>query len=340
MNRRLKLLILVLMFAVLILSAAILSFRLASPAGGTPEPEAQPAGNRNSVTLFEGASGLWGAANANGRVLIEPNWRYLRIMSDSVLIARKNGSKSNAYGLIRTNGEPLVAFIYHSITQAAAANPDLWIAVFEENGRQYYHLYHADGTRWSDTAWDACNYTGGTLTLESGSSRREGVLHDRSIEWTDWQTEYPVGLHALTVGFDEAALKRLPPVETLDDIGEASAAYLRYLFITKQPDASMMPQENSAGLRTDYRYISCRLVSAEISRVKALETEGLPSYFVQMQVKYQVLNSTGGIEDVIRTSMQLTLTRNASTGALTYTGFSDAQMRATGAVTGRKNTAA
>jgi hypothetical protein len=38
--------------------------------------------------------------------------------------------------------------------------------------------------------------------------------------------------------------------------------------------------------------------------------------------------------------MQLTLTRNASTGALTYTGFSDAQMRAIGAVTGRKNTAA
>ena len=90
MNRRLKLLILVLMYAVLILSAAILSFRLASPAGGTPEPEAQPAGNRNSVTLFEGASGLWGAANANGRVLIEPNWRYLRIMSDSVLIDRKS----------------------------------------------------------------------------------------------------------------------------------------------------------------------------------------------------------------------------------------------------------
>ena len=72
MNRRLKLLILVLLTAVLFLIAAILSFRLASPAGTQQEPEAQPAGSKTGIELFEGSNGLWGAVNSNGRVLIEP----------------------------------------------------------------------------------------------------------------------------------------------------------------------------------------------------------------------------------------------------------------------------
>ena len=332
MNRRLKLLLLVLMIAVLILSASIVSFRLASPAGEQPLPDTQPVGNGNAVSLIEGTNGMWGAVNANGRVLIEPTWDSLRIMSDSVLIARRNDSKNDNIGLIRTNGEQIVPFIYQSIVPVAASNSDLWIASFTENGKQYYHLYHADGSRWSDTAWDSYSYENGALTLQSGECCRKGTLQGQHIEWTEWYTVYPVGLHTLSVALDESELKRLPPAETIADIGEASAAYLRYLFVTKQPpDDALMPQENSETVRTDYRYISTRLVSAEISRIKEIETEDLPAYLVQMQVEYHVTSKSGGIQDDIRTSMLLTLKRSAN-GALIYTDFRDSQMSAAGTV--------
>lgn len=332
MNRRLKLLILVLLLAVLCLSAAIVSFRLASPAATQPEPETQPAAHRGAVTLFEGTNGLWGAANANGRVLIEPTWYYLRIMSDSVLIARRGDGKSAAFGLIRTSGEQLVPFIYHSIVPVAASGSDLWIASFYENDQQRFHLYHADGTRWSDTAWDSCSYENGMLLLETGASRWQGALDGQHIGWTDWHTVYPVGLHTLTVDFDEAELKRLPPAETLSDIGEAAAGYLRYLFITRQhPDKTMLPEESKAEVLVDYRYISCRLVSAKISRIKVLETKGLPSYLVQMQIRYQRPNAESEIGETVDTAMMLTLTRSTS-GALTYSSFTDSQMGAVGGV--------
>ena len=332
MNRRLKLLILVLLFAVLCLSAAIVSFRLASPAGEQPQPEAQPAGNRSAVTLFEGTNGLWGAKNASGRVLIEPTWFYLRTMSDSVLIARRSAGKSAEYGLIRTNGEQLVPFIYHSIVPVAASGSDLWIASFEENGRERVHLYHADGTRWSDTAWDSCSYEDGMLLLETGGNRWLGALNGQHIGWTEWHTAYPVGLHTLTLDFSEAELKRLPSADVLTDIGEAAAGYLRYLFITKQhPDKTMLPEESKSEVLMDYHYISCRLVSAKISRIKALETDGLPSYLVQMQVRYQRPTAESSIGDTIDTSMMLTLTRS-TTGTLTYSSFTDSQMNAAGGI--------
>ncbi len=351
MNSRTKLLIFALLAAVLFLSTAIISFRLASPAGEQLEQETQPAENRNAVSLIEGSDGLWGAVNANGRVLIEPIWGYLRIMSDSVLIARPSESKSDQIGLLRTNGEQLVPFIYQSIVPVAASNSDLWLAAFTENNKIYYHLYHADGTRWSDKAWDSYSYEEGMLTLESGKCRRKGKLHDQQIEWTEWHTAYPVGLHMLTMDLDEIELKNMPSAEILSDIGETAAAYLRYLFVTKQqPDDTLLSPENSHEICVGSRYESCRLVSADISRIKTLETEGLPSYLVQIQVKYQIMDSKndllekpfyedrklqekyqnqGGILETVQTSMLLTLTRNAS-GALTYSGFRDSQMYATG----------
>ena len=332
MNRRLKLLILALLAAVLFLSTAILSFRLASPAGEQTEPETQPAGNGTGVSLFEGTNGLWGAVNANGRVLMEPTWSNLRIMSDSVLVARRSSGRFASYGLIRTNGEQLVPFIYQSVVPVAASGSDLWVASFAENGKDYFHLYHADGTRWSDTAWDSYTYEDDVLTLESGADKYQGVLQGGQIEWTALSTSYPVGLHTLTVDFDETELKHLPPADILNEIGNASADYLRYLFITKQhPDKSLLPEESKAEVLVDYRYISTRLVTAEISRIKTLETDGLPAYLVQMQVKYQVTDEHGGIEDVIHTAMMLKLTRSAS-GTLTYSSFTDSQMNAAGGI--------
>lgn len=346
MNSRTKLLIFALLAAVLFLSTAIISFRLASPTGKQPEQETQPVENRSAVSLIEGTDGLWGAVNANGRVLIKPTWGFLRIMSDSVLIARPSDSKYDQIGMIRTNGEQLVPFIYQSIVPVAASNSDLWIASFTEQNKTYYHLYHADGTRWSDQAWESYSYEEGTLLLEAEKGSQKGILRNQQIEWTDWQTAYPVGLHTLTMNLDEMKLKKLPSVETLSDIGETSAAYLRYLFVTKQqPDDTLLSPETSHEICVGARYDSCRLVSAEISRIKPLETEGLPSYLVQMQVKYQVMNSKynlsenrqiqekyqnqSGIAETIHTSMLLTLTRNAS-GALIYTGFRDSQMSAAG----------
>lgn len=331
MNRRLKLLILVLLLAVLCLSAAIVSFRFSFPAAEQPEQESQPSGKGSAISLFEGTNGLWGAVNANGRVLIEPTWFYLRSMSDSVLIARRSSGKTAEFGLIRTNGEQLVPFIYHSIIPVAATDSDLWIAAFTENGKQRFHLYHADGTRWSDTPWDSYSYNDGVISLSSGTNRRRGALKNRRIEWIEWETDYPIGLHTMTAAFDEAELKRLPSAETLSDIGEAAADYLRYLFITRQhPEESLVAEENRAGILVDYRYLSCRFLSAEISRIKECETEGLPSYLVQIQVKYQATDENDVITDTVRTAMMLTLTRSTN-GALVYSSFNDSQMDAAGA---------
>lgn len=329
MNRRLRLLVIILLAAVLFLSAAIVSSRLSGNQPVTENAGTAPAAGRSAVILFEGQNGLKGARTANGRVLIEPTWYYLRTMSDSVLIARRGSGKSDHYGLIAENGELLVPFLYRSFYPADSAGGDLWLASFEENGRQYYHLYHADGTRWTDTAWDTCTYADGVLSLGSGANRWTVVPENGQLRPTSWHTEMPVGLHQLVTDLDEASLRRLPPVDTIMQLSEAAADYLAYLFVTKTPpDASLISAESAAAVRVEYRYNSCRLISADISRIGTGTTEGLPSYILQMQVRYQRPDEDGTL-NIIDTAMILRITQN-SAGAFTYSEFSDLQMNAAG----------
>lgn len=327
MNRSQKLFVFLLVTAALCLTAAVVSFRLSAPAENPADAGKQPEPGSTAVTLFVGPNGLWGARAANGRILIEPAWPYLRTMSDTVLIARRNDGRADHFGLIRTNGEQLVPFLYTSFALADSAEPDLWMARFTENDTQYVHLYHADGSRWSDTAWETCTYEDGILSVSAGNAQRQGVLHAGSIQWQSLYAEYPVGLHRLVMEQNDIRNAQLPPVSVLSQLGEAAAGFLRYLFVTKTvPEAFPVSTENPAAIRVDYRYPSCRLVSAEVSRVKIRGTDGLPSYLVQMQVVYQRTEDDGS-QERIETAMELVITRNAA-GAYTYSSFSDSQMNA------------
>ena len=331
MNRRLRLLVIILLAAVLFLSAAIVSFRLSGSQPVTENTGAAPSAGHSAVILFEGSNGMKGARTANGRVLIEPTWYYLRTMSDSVLIARRGSDKTEHYGLIATNGELLVPFLYRSFYPADSAGGDLWLASFEEDGKLYYHLYHADGTRWTDAAWDECEYEDGVLSIGSGANKWKAVPENGQLRPVQWHTEMPVGLHQLVTDLDEAHLRRLPPADVIMQLSETAANYLTYLFVTKTPpDASLISAESTASVRVEYRYNSCRLISADISRIGTGTTEGLPSYILQMQVRYQRPAEDGTLS-LVDTAMILRITQN-SAGAYTYSEFSDLQYNAAGGV--------
>ncbi|MBR3419829.1 MAG: hypothetical protein IKG82_14170 [Oscillospiraceae bacterium] len=136
MDRRLKLLILVLLAAVICLSVGIASLRMSGRSGGQTASEAQPAVNGSQAIQLYQENGHWGARTANGRELIAPTWAFLRAMSDSVLIARRGDSRSDKIGLIRTNGELLVPFLYQSIAPADAQDTNVWLATMQENGKR------------------------------------------------------------------------------------------------------------------------------------------------------------------------------------------------------------
>ena len=324
MNRRFKLLVLVLLTAVLVLSAAIANLAFSGRQQNKKAADPEEPENGAAVTLFPGQNGLWGARAANGRILIEPTWYYLRAMSDTVLIARRNDGTIDSFGLIRISGEQLVPFLYSSFEPKGT---DFWVAALTENGQRKYHLYQSDGTRWADESWDSAELTNGILTVTLGNSSYTGRLSGRRIVWTDIHEEYPVSLYTLTMNLNETRLRNLPSADTLHRLGKAAADYLEYLFITREePDPAYMSAENRNEVLAANLYKGCQLKDAEISRITVRDTDSYPEYLVQMQVRFRELDYDGEVR-LVRTAITLKLTRNAA-GDFVYTGCSDTRLKA------------
>lgn len=323
MDQRMKIWIALLLTAVFCLSAAAAAYTMqtrAEQSSVQPETESETPHlpDPGGLELYV-ENGLWGARTPGGRVLAEPQWYYLRIMNDDVLIAKRQAAEGTRSGLIRTNGELLVPFLYRSIEPV---NENLWVAELDEGGQTAYHLYRGDGTRWTDVAWESCETDSeGNAVLSAGRRALTVRFRDGKTERTSWHSLHAVGLHDLRLDFDTVQLAALPDSETLLRLGDAAAAFLTYLFIDdKQIDASLFSGEDPDALNAAPRYQRCFLQKASVSRVRLQETAGFPTYLMQIQVSYSY---EGGAEkQQVDTAMDLTVSRNAA-GGYTYSGFSD-----------------
>lgn len=322
MDRRMKPLILLLLTALLCLTVEV-NWLFLSSAGKKSGEEAEFVAQPTASYIYS-ENGLWGVRTASGRQILAPNWFHLEMMGKDVLSAKRTAV--GTYGMIRHNGEIITPFIYSDITRIQGRN--LWIAKLFEGDTPYYHLYRGDGTLWSDTAWEDCSYEEGMLSLRVGKNACEMSVSDGSFALRSLHAEHPVGLHKLTMELNAQQLSRLPDRIVLEQLGDAAAKYLTYLFVTPkvQPDASLLNTEDTSALTVSYLYSGCFLKTASVRNIRVIEQDGFPQYEVEMRVSYHRMDN-GHITDRVTTVMYLTISPNAA-GVYGYATFYDPQTAA------------
>ena len=320
MDRRMKPLILLLLMALLCLTAEMNG--LAQEAFQRSQKDKETQIIPPTATYLYVKEGFWGVRTGSGRVIMEPKWYLLRMMGEDTLIAKQSPRQGGKFGIVDYSGAVIVPFVYDEINYTGN---DLWTATLTEKDHSVYHLYHGDGTLWSDTAWDGCASAGAILSLQSGTNTCFARLGDTSLSVCGWHSEHQVGLHTLTMDLDENQLARCPSPDVLLHLGDTAAKYLLYLFVTPQntPDATLLNAADTSSLTVSYLYSGCFLNSASVSRVKIIEGTEFPTYLLQMQVSYRRMDGSR-ITDRVTTSMQLTVTANAN-GTYGYTAFFDPQ---------------
>lgn len=297
------------------------------PDAAEPDTPEEPETPQAAVSLFV-ENGLYGAKTNSGRILLEPEWYYLHLMGDHVLIARRSGSSTRC-GLITAEGSQLTPFLYQGFEQIA---PDVWIGLVGDESDLNVHLYHSSGKRWTDEAWDSCEAESGYLMLTRGRTICSVLPEQDRLTLQSWHSEHAVGLHALVMDLQTAALSDLPDADTLSHLGDAAAGYLTYLFISQDtpPDTALLSGDDPAQLTVSYLYDGCTLEKAKLLRIVPQETGGFPTYLLHMLVEYKKQDSSGHA-NMIRTAIYLTVSRNAA-GAYTYSGFSDRLLEAVGEI--------
>jgi len=288
-----------------------------------PDPDAppprEPESAASSVLLFT-ENGRWGAKTGGGRVLLEPTWYHLQVMSGNLLSARKNDGDSSC-GIITADGEQLTPLLYRNMEKIL---PDVWKAVLigKENK---VHLYHADGTRWADRAWDTCDVRDGRLILRDGNTEAVAIPEQNRIRLLSWHAEHPVGLHTLTADFSDDRLNPMPDSDTFAALGETASALLEYLFVSPEKPRAAQYSSDLTALADAALYQGCTYENGVIDRITEEQTGGFPAYTMHLLVQYAGVGSDSQ-RHRYTTAIDLTVSRNAS-GAYTYSDFEDIRFR-------------
>lgn len=297
-----------------LLTAAAFAADYLQPEPGAP-PQTEPDNGASSIILFF-ENGLWGAKSSGGRVLVEPEWYRLQIMHGNLLLAQKN-NKEHSCGLITADGEQLTPFLYHSMEEIM---PDVWKATLNGDGDKV-HLYHGDGTRWAERAWDSCSAKDGLLWLTDKKTSVAVSPEGKNLRLVSYHADHAVGVHKLTADLSEAELSAISDPALLAALGEAAADYLAYLFITPDspPDLSAFSNGDSSARNSAELYRGCSYESGSIAKVFLQEQNGYPAYQLHLVVRCA---RQDGSRQKYNTAMQLTLTRN-SAGSYLFSAFED-----------------
>lgn len=321
MNRQMKLLILVLLTAILILTSAIVSLAMQGKRNNASIPET--GGSNGAVSLYI-ENGLWGIRTNSGRRITEPKWSNLRVMNDTMLIAKSNAGNARRYGIIDNKGDTLVPAVYSDFDPLSDLS--LWVATLADTEPPQYHLYDAAGQLCFMNAWDSCSTQGTIISLTQGSNRVIADYIQNELQLRSHYSEHTVGLRKLTVNLNRSAMEKLYSPQTAIALGNAAANYLSYLFVTPDTplDNAVIGSENPSSLLVSSRYNGYRLHSAAIQHIVLVQNDGLPAYRLQIQVRYSPIAAGNDVSRIISTAMLLTVAQNAN-GDFVYTAFSDIQ---------------
>ncbi len=321
LNRQMKLLILALLTAILILTAAIVSLAMQGKESGTAIPDT--GGSNGAVSLYV-ENGMWGIRTNSGRPITEPKWSNLRVMNNTMLIAKSAAGSARRYSIIDNKGDTLVPPVYSDFT--LLDEQQLWVAALADTEPQQYHLYDTEGQLCSMTAWDSCSVEGDMLLLTHGNDRCTADNSPEGLRFYSHYSEHAVGLRKLAVELNRAALEKLYTPRTANALGDAAANYLSYLFVTPDTplDNALIGSEDPSSLLVSSRYNGCRLQSAAVRHIILLQTDGLPAYRLQIQVRYAPITAGNDASRTVTTAMLLTVAQNAN-GDFVYTAFSDMQ---------------
>lgn len=175
MNKHTKVVISVLFAVIILLSVGITRFYINNisydtESNGTDieiirKIDEDEAGNR----IFEDASGLYGIADINDRVIVSPEWTELEFTEKNVCIASKRIGGRMLTGCIDYEGSIIVPFVYKNIIPCSI-NEDFDFYVAETDLDSTCVVYSSDFIPFFMRSWDGYIVDDNSITLKSGNN--------------------------------------------------------------------------------------------------------------------------------------------------------------------------
>lgn len=165
MNKHAKLVVGLLVFVLIVLVIATISFSvdISKNSETSQSSSSDAAVNPNGNEIIQDDNHLYGVADAAGNTLIEPEWEQLHFIGTEYLAAAKETADGRRIGVLDLDGNVVAPFTY---TDVHALTPSYYLASFA-NSEQVV-LYDSEFRPVDAAVWDGYSWESQLLTLKKG----------------------------------------------------------------------------------------------------------------------------------------------------------------------------
>lgn len=272
MSKQLKIFVSILFIVIIILSICITRFYfdVSKDTGkniSTPVIYSKAEQSVNGLYTFKSESGLFGVADDNSNIILEPQWNTIEIENEnSFIVSSDSFGNEILYGCVDSRGNVQVPFIYSGFEKFGTENMIFYIGKIA--GTDSCIIYNDSFTPCFNRVWQSYEISGNKLQLcydenvysyfagDDGISLKSAVIRNKAVS-----KKYSINMNSRVL------LSKLD-YRNLEKISDCISAYLNYAFTGKISyiDEYIIPEK-----RQEYRLFFSEypeIVSKKLRAVK------------------------------------------------------------------------
>ncbi len=229
-----KLLFGILLCLLLFFAVAVAQFyyrRTANASGTTTTADV----TTTSDHIFQDSTtGLYGLADAEDNVTIEPEWKSLYFIGEDGVAAAKKIGNTTVTGVLDREGDVIVPFVYQDLSYV---NEQVIVGSLPQD--DLYFLYDNTFHKLTDCAWNAYQWKDSVLTLQRNTDTFSYEQTEDEIALCAFDLQRAIQRRTVSIYCEESQTVSLFSVEVWCSLGDDLSTFLKAYQRNDMEDASV-----------------------------------------------------------------------------------------------------
>ncbi len=239
--------------------------------------------NIDEYTIFEDENGLLGVSDKTERVIIEPYWDDIYILSENRFIVGREFDNDKKMGIIDNDSNILVPFTFKTFKSFSSE----FIGGFTGNNNDFF-LFDKKGEILADNIWTGYKYSDGMMYLNDSGDEYRCKFVDGVFQYVYVNFCRAPGNISFNIALTDPDKIRKTGVNDLKRIADITEGYLVFLISGNNNSdiADLTSEQYYSALSSNDFFKGCNVKKISDCSIDFSEEKSVMSYNVKLIVNY------------------------------------------------------
>lgn len=244
--------------------------------------------------IFKSDEGLIGISDKNGRIILEPVWENLFILSETRFVVSKTIGGVRKMGIVDSDSNIVVPFVFTEFRSFSRE----FLGGFTGNNDDFF-LFDNSGNLLADRIWTGCNYSDRIIFLNDGDDEYRCKFIDGKFQYIYVDLKRNVGNVPFRIRMAEAGKINSVGTDRIERISDILQGYLEYLASGYENDISGLTSEQYySSLASNDFFENCTLKNISDFSLESSEDSSKISYSIKLIVDYDYMKDNSELYDI------------------------------------------